>query len=149
MINEDQKNQIIVDQVMRSSQLKEKFFFHWAILATGTVSLLIPLVQSLDNIIIAPCLFKLASFLLVFSVITSSIRNFIDAKMLKLIAEQNSVKLSIESNNKDEVLKKKLEKVNCQHNRWKTLNFYVEIFAIGSYIMGVVLILWFINKNIL
>ncbi|KKP37801.1 MAG: hypothetical protein UR28_C0026G0007 [Candidatus Peregrinibacteria bacterium GW2011_GWF2_33_10] len=122
----------INEQGLESNQLREKFFFHWAILAAGTFSLLIPFVQSLENIV-SPKLFIAVEILLILSIISSSLRNFFWAKTTWYWAEINA---GITKNKK---LKDKYHKFALS----------LEFFSIIFYIVGIFLGLVFVNLNIL
>lgn len=80
-----------------SIEMKNKFFFHWAILAGATLTLIIPFLIE-ENVLKKTVGWllevKIAIGLLVISLITASIRNLISARQIEIIGNCNLEKNS-------------------------------------------------------
>lgn len=124
--------EVLLKQSSHSRELGTKFFFHWALLATGIFSLLIPFIQGLKRVIY-PDLFIVISILLVISIVFSSITNFITAKVLWYIFEKN---------NGDDTNQKLLDFLSKN-------NKYIQFISIFSFVMAIIFILFFVNSNLL
>ncbi len=110
-----------------SYELGKKFFYSWSILSAGTFTLLIPFIQSLQGNIKYKFLLFLIEILLLTSLLSSSIHPWVASK----IAYKNAFPEE------------------------ERTNFYItfqkinHIGAIWSYVAAVILIIIFLNINIL
>lgn len=114
-----------------SKEWGKTFFGHWSILSGGTITLLIPFVQSLNKNIIYQNLLILVEVLLVISLITSALSIW--------LASRISFYNAFPPENKSEKFRRDCF-VYCQRT--------FSPLSILSYLIGIILLIFFINSNI-
>lgn len=123
-------------QLKQVVQIKSKFFLHWSLLAGATFTLLIPLIQNMfdDNVEVKNILLIRAGIiLLIATLIFSSLRNLGYSKVMRHTLMTNLKKDSVGL----------FERVST-----KLVLRFLEIFAVLSYIVAIILITIFIDSNL-
>lgn len=132
---ETQKRQVIKEYFDISADLKSKFFFHWAILAGTTLTLIIPLITQVIEVrssINDTDLLRISIISLMISLILSSFWNLISAVGFAVAGKQN--------NNQRTIL---------NLNFLSRMQYSVMAIAILSYIFALILLYFFIDHNLL
>ncbi|HVU06683.1 MAG TPA: hypothetical protein VHE10_02755 [Candidatus Paceibacterota bacterium] len=123
--------EIFEDKRKHGLDVELDFFNKWSVLSGGTFSLLIPLVQSLDRLIIFRYLLTIGAISVLISLLSSVLGLFSATEWIRRID------FSWPNFPTDRVFK-----------FFRSLKNWSRIIALLAYIIGVVFIALFINKNI-
>lgn len=115
------------------SDTEMSFLSRWSILSGGTFSLLIPLIQSLNGNILLPKILKFGEIFLLISLISSLIGLYSIRECVKRYIYNYS------SPNPDDKL----------YLIYHSLKEWTPLISLLSYIIGVILVVIFINFNLL
>ena len=132
---EEERRRLVRDYSDASADLKSKFFFHWAILSGATLTLLIPLITQIKTLninLVNTCALQSAIIALIVSLIASSLYNLFSASGFAVVARENA-------NQKSLISSKFLSRL---------LTYIIMPLAIFGYIIALMLLYYFINKNL-
>jgi len=129
-------------QIETATELRAKFFFHWAILSGATLTLVIPLltqIKTTKESITSLCYLKIALVLLMITLVFASIRNFVAAHGFWMTGSFNL---------KRDKAPDAIERIVKKLNGMKYLQYSLEIISILGYIAALILLYIFIANNL-
>jgi hypothetical protein len=133
-------------QIDTASNLYSNFFFHWALLAGATMTLIVPLLTYIsehNNAIYGSLKLQILIGLLIITITLSSIRNFIAARGFYIVGNIN-IKLANQQQVVDIAKDKDVNKLKFLSKIQKLISFI----SIVSYIIALVLLASFIWQNL-